>query len=95
MVRHIVFFKLKDNSESIKQEVKKQLLSLKDSINILQSVEVGFNFSKEERAYDIALITDFNSKEDLTTYATHPAHLEVIKYIKTVAIDTKVVDYQY
>ncbi len=95
MVRHIVFFKLKDNSENIKQEVKKQLLWLKESINILQSIEVGFNFSKEDRAYDIVLITDFNSKEDLTTYATHKAHLKVIKYIKTVAIDTKVVDYEY
>ncbi len=95
MVRHIVFFKLKDNNENVKQEVKKQLLWLKESINILQNIEVGFNFSKEDRAYDIVLITDFNSKEDLTTYATHKAHLKVIKYIKTVAIDTKVVDYEY
>lgn len=95
MVKHIVFFKLQNNTEEIKKEIKKQLLGLKEYISILQDIEVGINFSSEERAYDIALITDFKTKDDLNAYATHPAHLEVVKYIKTVAIDTKVVDYLY
>lgn len=95
MVKHIVFFKLKDNSEENKERVKEQLLTMDGTIDVLQNIEVGLNFSDEERAYDIALLTDFNSKEDLSIYAVHTYHLEIISFMKTVALSSKVVDFQY
>lgn len=95
MVKHIVFFKLTDNSDQNKALVKKRLLSLKENIEVLQNIEVGLNFADEERAYDIALITDFKDRDDLETYAVHPYHLEVVSYIKTVALSSKVVDFKY
>jgi len=93
MIKHIVFFKLKNPTDELKQEVKKKLQSLKNKILVLKSIEVGINFSTEERAYDLALITEFNSKEDLDTYANDPYHLEVVSFIKDVAKSSKVVDY--
>ncbi len=95
MVKHIVFFKLIENSEKNVNEAKEKLLSLKKNIDVLQKIEVGINFANEDRAYDIALLTDFNNKEDLKIYASHPYHLEVINYIKKVAVSSKVVDFQY
>ncbi len=95
MIKHIVFIKLKDSSDEIKEELKAKLLTLKDHIKELKNIEVGLNFSTEDRAYDVALLTDFQSEEDLDKYAKDEYHQEVISYIKTVALSSKVVDYKY
>ncbi len=94
MIRHVVFLKLKNSDRALKQKLKKMILSLKGEIGVLTNMEVGLNFSPEERAYDIALIADFNSKDDLKIYASHPVHLELIGYLKSLDTVSKVVDYE-
>ncbi len=95
MVKHIVFFKLKENSQEKKEEVKSKLLSLKGKVEVLKNIEVGLNFADEARAYDIALLTDFENEEDLKSYAIDPYHLEIVEYIKSVTVSSKVVDFKY
>jgi len=95
VVRHIVFFKLEDNSEQNKQDIKNRLMSMNGKIEVMSNLEVGVNFSPEERAFDISLSCDVATKEDLKTYATHPVHVEVVTYLKSINTVTKVVDYEY
>jgi len=95
MVKHIVFFKLHDNSEANKQAVKDRIMSMQGKLDFVKHLEVGLNFSPEERAFDVALISDFETKEDLQTYATHPIHVEVVNFIKSLNAVSKVVDYEY
>lgn len=95
MIKHIVFFKLSDKSDDNKELVKKRLLTMKLKINILNNIEVGLNFSNEDRAYDIVLITGFNSKDDFKNYAVDPYHIEIVAYMKSVAVSSKVVDFKY
>ena len=95
MIRHIVFFKLKDNSKANKQRIKDAILPLKEKIDVIKFYQVGINFSNEERAYDLALVSDFDSIEDLKSYAAHPEHLEVISQLKNEGVTTKVVDFEY
>ena len=95
MVKHIVFFKLIENSQKTRELVKNRLLALEEKIEVLKDIEVGLNFADQERAYDIALITVFKDKDDLKTYANHTDHLEVVKFIKEVAVSSKVVDFTY
>lgn len=95
MVKHIVFFKLKNKDEKVAEALKAKLLSLKEEIDLLKEIEVGINFKESDRAYDVALVTTFANERDLAAYATHPYHLKVLDYIKSVASDTKVVDYKY
>ena len=95
MVKHIVFFKLPDNSEANKQAVKDRIMSMQGKLDFVKHHEVGLNFSPEERAFDVALISDFETKEDLQTYATHPIHVEVVNFIKSLNAVSKVVDYEY
>ncbi len=94
MVRHIVFFKLPKDSKVTVDELKEKLLNMKDKIEVLLDLEVGVNFSESPRAFDLALVTDFKTKEDLKTYSTHPVHLPVVEWIKENSIETKVVDYE-
>ncbi|MDD2384143.1 MAG: Dabb family protein [Sulfurospirillaceae bacterium] len=95
MIKHIVFFKLADNSESNKNDIKARFMSMIGKIEGMQNLEVGINFSTEERAFDLALSCDFTDKEGLKFYATHPVHVAIVTYLKSINTVTKVVDYEY
>ena len=94
MIVHIVMFKFKEENKAenlTKTEV--MLNALVTKIDGLKSMEVGIDFNQSERAFDMSLYSTFESKEDLAVYATHPAHLEVVSFIKEVTETSKVVDY--
>jgi len=95
MVRHIVMFDFKENNkkENNIQKAKEMLENLIDIIPTLKSMEVGVNFSSEDRAMDLSIITSFDDKAGLEEYATHPEHLKVVEFIKTVVNSSKVSDY--
>lgn len=95
MVRHIVFFKLQDSSDENKKIVQEKIMSMQGKIDYLRHLEVGINFSPQERAFDLALISDFDNKEDLQAYAVNPVHVEIVNYLKERDTVTKVVDYEY
>jgi len=94
MVKHIVMFDFKDeNKKENLLKAKVMLEALLESVPTLKSMEVGINFAQEDRAMDLSLYSEFEDKEDLKLYANHPAHLEVVAFIKSVASASKVVDY--
>lgn len=93
MIKHIVFFKLQDSSEANKKAVKERIMSMQGKIDYLRHLEVGVNFSTEERAFDLALVSEFDNKEDLAKYASDPIHVEIVNYLKSINTITKVVDY--
>ena len=95
MIVHIVMFKFKE--EKIEENIKiveQKLNDLLEKIDVLQSMEVGVDFNRSQRAFDLSLYSKFESKEDLKTYATHPEHLKVLEFIREVTQETKVVDYK-
>ena len=94
MVKHIVMFDFKnENKKENLEKAKTMLEALLESIPSLKSMEVGMNFSQEERAMDLSLYSTFEDQAGLEAYAVHPAHLEVVKFIKSVATASKVSDY--
>lgn len=94
MIKHIVFFKLKERSEENVEKAKNVLLGLVGKVPQLKSLEVGIDFNHSERSYDIALVTEFNTKEDLVGYNVHPEHQKVAKYLLTLYESVIVVDYE-
>jgi hypothetical protein len=96
MVTHIVFFTFSpENKSAHLSEAKRRIEAMMDRIPSLKYLEVGLNFSPEERAMDMALVTRFEDRRGLDEYAVHPVHLDVIAWIKTVVEYTKVVDYTH
>ncbi len=95
MIMHIVMFTFRESTtQDDIQEAQTQIEQLIDLVPGLQHIKVGINFADEERAMDMVLISSFASREDLDFYATHPEHLKVIAFIKTIASYTKVVDFE-
>jgi len=94
MIKHIVFLKLSDEGLRHKDDMIVKLNSLKDTIKFIRALEVGVNFTQEDRAYDLVLTVMVDDKEALKKYATDPNHLQVIDFIKSVGTISKVVDYE-
>jgi len=95
MIAHIVVFKFKEqNKQENLQKAKEMLDALEAKIDALLSMEVGINFDVSERAFDLSVYAKFETQEDLQIYAIHPAHQEVVAFIKSVALESKVVDYR-
>lgn len=95
MVVHIVMFQFKEeNKKANIIQVKQMLENLMGTVPTLRSMDVGLNFSTEERAMDLSIITAFESKEGLDAYAVHPEHLKVVEFIKSAVEYSKVVGYE-
>ena len=94
MVKHIVMFDFKDeNKMENLLKAKVMLDALLTSVPTLKKMEVGINFSQEERAMDMSLYSEFDDAIGLVEYTVHPEHLRVVEFIKSVVTSSKVSDY--
>lgn len=98
MEKHIVLFKLKDEipqSEkmSLMNQFKEAIESLPATISAIRKIEVGLNVNPEE-SWHIALYSEFDSPEDIKTYATHPDHVKAGKIIAAAKDYRACVDYK-
>lgn len=99
MINHVVLFKLKDypdkEKENIIAELKAKLENLKNLIEQVVYLEVGLNYELNAKSYDLALISHFNSLEDLDKYRVHPEHLKVVERIGETTISRAAVDFEF
>lgn len=99
MINHVVLFKLKDfpveKKKEIIAELKSLLGGLKDKISELKYIEVGTNYELNAKSFDIALITHFDSLEDLDKYRVHPEHQKVVARVVETTAERAAVDYEF
>lgn len=76
--------------------VKEMLESLQQVIPVIRKIEVIVQLAETSSDnYDILLVSDFETPDDLKTYAVHPAHLKVGAFIAKVRTARAVIDYNY
>jgi hypothetical protein len=94
MITHIVLFKLKECSPRSAGKARDVLLGMRGKIPQLRYLEVGVDILHSGRSFDIALITKFDSLEELQAYQAHPVHVEVAEYMTSVRKAAVAVDYE-
>lgn len=95
MITHIVLFKLKERTREGIETARDILLSMEGKVEQLRHLEVGVDLIHSERSADIALVTKFDSLEDLQAYQVHPYHaVEVAAYMRSVCSAVTTADYQ-
>jgi hypothetical protein len=97
-LKHIVFFRMKEKADGQSAEVngEKLMLMLKalpSQIAEIRSFEIGPDILKTPASWDIALDSSFDSLEDLETYRVHPAHQEVVEWVKLTTSERAVADF--
>ncbi len=101
MIKHVVLFKLASFAEgNSKHEnalyLKDKLEALENLIPELLKVEVVLNMANVSADnYDLMLITEFASLEDLDTYIKHPEHVKVGSFLSKVRTDRAAIDFQF
>lgn len=95
MIRHICMFQLKnENKEAVLKEALERLEKMRD-IDLIKRFEVVTNDKEApESNYDLSLIFDFDSMEDLNTYQKDPLHLEFAKFITEARQNRACIDYR-
>ncbi len=95
MITHIVFFKLTNPANETAAIVRDKLLSMEGKIPQLRHLEAGIDMIRSERSYDVALVTRFDTLDDLQAYQVHPYHAgEVVPLMKSVCSSVVAVDYE-
>ncbi len=95
MLTHIVLFKLTDPSPEIITTTRDLLLSMDGKIPQLRHLEVGVDIIRSERSYDIALLTRFESLDDLNAYQVDPYHAgTIIPHMRSVSCGVVAADYE-
>lgn len=99
MIKHVVMWKFKETAAGNSKEknieiAAEKLLSLKDLVEEIKFLEVGKNINDSKAAYELILITEFESLADLDQYQIHPEHEKVKDFIGKTAAKRVLVDYE-
>jgi len=99
MVKHIVMWKLKDETKhgtkaEVALRVKQMLEGLIGKVPSLRHIEVTDQIFAAEPACDLMLYSEFDSREGLDAYQVHPEHQAVVAFVREVVTERRVLDYE-
>lgn len=94
MVTHVVMWRLKDRTPENADRVRAMLLEMKDRIPGMRELEVGVDYLRSERSYDLVLITRHDSREALEEYQVDPVHAQVKKVMLELREVSVAVDFE-
>ena len=96
MLKHIIFFKLKDYSPEECEKVRDLLLSMDGKVETIRDIKVGIDRVRSGRSYDIALEVVLDDAQALEDYQKDPYHCDVVKaYVRSAGITSVAVDYEF
>ena len=99
MIKHIVFWRLKDEVDGrsradVMAEMKRKFEAMRGVVPELRALEVGLDFNAGADAAHIALYTEFDTRAALDAYQDSPEHLAVVPFIRAARAERRVVDYE-
>lgn len=94
MIKHIVCFKLKNNSREECEKAAEILKSMQGNVDMLRGIEVGTDFLHSQRSYDIILQVILDDFDALEAYQSDEYHCSVVKkHMHKVAENSIAIDY--
>lgn len=99
MIKHIVFWKLKESVAGAEREaalatIKEGFEALPGKIPGLLKIEIGFDFSQGPDSADLILYSEFESRAALDGYAAHPLHNALVPLVRDLRVERRVGDYE-
>jgi hypothetical protein len=96
LIEHIVLIKFSlHTTQEQKEELIRRTLLLKEKIPGIIDIQQGFNFSTRSQGYEVGLTLRFQNRDALENYGPHPAHQEIVTYLKAIGLeDSIIVDFE-
>lgn len=96
-IRHIVAWQVAAEDAALKAEhargIADRLLALEGVVPEILSISAGPEALYEQN-WDVAVVADFAGREALERYQIHPAHQEVVAYVRSVVSGRVAVDFE-
>ncbi len=95
MIRHVVVFKLKsDVSPPERDRWLEASRRAHAKIRSVRAYNIGANLMHLPRSYDVAVVADFDTLEDVQHYAEHPEHTAVVELSRRLSEHIASVDFE-
>lgn len=95
MIKHIVCFKLKDRSKEQCEKAAEILKSMDGKVDLIREIEVGVDFLRSQRSYDVILQVTLDNADALEKYQNDEYHCSVVKkHMHAVAETSVAIDYE-
>ena len=95
--KHISLWRLHADHEEeaykLKQTLQAAVADLKGQIPGVKAMELGIDVGGPGERSDVALYSEFATREDVQRYIDHPAHLALVEFLKRFRVETRAVDY--
>ncbi len=99
MIRHIVEFRLSSDDETQRvldaQGIHDHLTGLLGVVPTVRRIEVGRDVGRVAGHWDVVLVSEHDSHDELEAYQIHPAHQAAAAWVSTVVSDRATVDYEF
>lgn len=98
MIRHLVLWKLAAESPAEKAAAVEQLRArfgaLLPLVDGTERLDIRADLGSTEGNWDVVLDSDYRDEAALAAYQVHPAHLEVVAYVKSVTTARVCIDFE-
>jgi len=98
MIRHLVMWKLttdvSEEKAQIVAELARRFSALLPIIDGTQRLDIRADVGTTDGNWDVVLDSDFLDEAALDFYQTHPAHLAVVDYVRSVVGSRVCIDFE-
>lgn len=97
MIKHIVLWRFADHAVGNSRdqniaEASARLRGLPQRVPQIREFQIHRGLPLGDRSFDLVLESTFDSVEDLRAYQEHPAHQEVVAFLRAVQSERATVD---
>lgn len=97
-LRHVVTWRMAAEDPAERAEhaegVAARLQGLVGVVPSIRALSVGVNALEIDGNWDVTLVADFDDAAGLDAYQVHPAHQEVVAYVRAVVGGRSAVDFE-
>ncbi len=97
-LRHVVSWKMAAEDPAERAEhaagIASRLQALVGVVPQIRTLSAGVNVAYPDANWDVVLVADFDDLAGLEAYQVHPAHQEVVAYVRSVVGGRSAVDFE-
>jgi len=95
MLQHYITIKYKpETPDAHREEFCRRMLALKQSINEIESIQIGCDILSEARSWSLLIKLELADLEALVRYQKHPQHIAVVEFNAPYVAQVGVVDFE-
>jgi quinol monooxygenase YgiN len=97
VIRHLVLWNLAADADEDKQliiaELEERFAALED-LDGVERLEIRADLGETDGNWDVVLVGDYRDTAALDAYQVHPAHQEVVTYVRSVVTARACIDFE-